>query len=1247
VKEIRRQVAAGLSLALAAFMAIACVAPGGPEKIRDPRFSPDAAAVPARPALDATAPPPLPAPVAARCLPARAEPLPARTTAMRAADPTSDPNVAGPIRPATDTTMFTADLFNLFRSHCGGCHVETKLGNFQATLRTFSKSIDSKVMASIKSDDTAHFMPPPAAGGKPFSTRPAGDPVRELATLLDLWIAQGKSDDGFVIAKANDNVASVKDPTDPLGYALTPTVGQGLTNLGDCIPEKGLLATSTTEMDALDANFAAATTLPTTLAETDLVTWDGESLARRGLIAFAPAYPLWSDDAAKIRHIRLPRGTKIGFDATTQTFSFPPHTRFYKTFLKEVIDRDGNRSYRKIETRIILARPDHLREDDTAEVTSLFGTYIWNADETEATLLRDPLRNGQPFRDRLIQYVTDEPKDEEIRRLNPDGAQFVREVENPGLVRHYAVPGGARCLECHMGSPNKNAILGFSPLQIARRPSGTGGVIEPVNDDELSQLARFIDYGLFDGLDKPEDVLPLERSQGARPPRNEHELRAQGYMLGACSGCHNPRGFPSVKSPEIRDMLDFLPSATGGIFQFPLERTSPLRRRGADQNVPMPYITPSLREYPVAAAGTPNWTPKWVDCKSVNWKACLDKKSTGILHVDAPWRSLLYRNVDAPFAYADDYVVFPRMPMHGAGHDCRAPRLFGKWMVSVPAVRKHPDIPEDAVPGGTGEVDREAQPYTEVKPGEPGYDAAAAAAKKRLDTYEQSARYQYCPDTTDIVDRKVLQRANAGDPLVPPADDVFDPKDLNVMLMPGTGVPIRPHWVTTDLTDPAGDWFPRRPDWKDALVDGMVAATGLSESQKQEQAEVLAILSKVKIDDALRRFALGKQPFGLWTEKAGCDFAGQAKADAFAGEQRPRWMALRPPRADAPVYQVSPGEAIYTAICFNCHGPNADSKGLMSEAIMLMTGGDARVANFRDGLFGPVDAPGKNVSRVFANLGQAGVNAEDWGARYMAWMALGGTRRQLPNALLNIVATTPVLGAQRSGRRINPEGSPNMLKLAQELCTHVLPAHVSTSGSLNKFLSTGIFDWGEQTGLLDGNGDAEMWQRLCSLNNRAVVRVPFVNEWKDEMRDLEIDPVHSLYWADAYPVDADVMDHRGRIQKGVRPDNLMPLCLRKPGDPKQALLAERYRTSRPVGGASGASIPYCPESLFEAGDKWRLQSSFDQDTQRFDLADVRRWAIRGAVNAGLAVYLYLDQLERGSITPSPPFNRCEQLARAR
>jgi mono/diheme cytochrome c family protein len=761
-------------------------------------------------------------------------------------------------------------------------------------------------------------------------------------------------------------------------------------------------------------------------------------------------------------------------------------------------------------------------------------------------------------------------------------------------------------------------------------------------------------------MTSPAEVLPLERSQGDRQPRNEHELKAQGYMLGACANCHNPRGFPSIKSPELKSILDMFPSGTGGVFQCPLERFSPLRKRGFGQDVPMPYITPSLREYPVDREATDNWTPKWFDCATKPvWKDCLTRGSSRYRHLEAPWRSLLYRNVDTPYTYVDDFVVFPRMPMHGPGFDCRLPGIMGDWMVSVPAVRKNTEAAEDTVPGGEFPADREPQPYREVRPGESGYDQAVAAAAERLKQYHEGGRYGTCSETTDIVDPVV--RGNPGDPLVPEPGDVWGGEDKQTLVVPNTRVPLRPHWVVTDLTEPGGDWNPRRANWADFLVKGTSPSDPVGGTDEQahtirrQRTAVRDALAVAKITPALRSLSLASQPFGLWEAKPDCAdaLARFPTAGSIPQGQRPRWLERSKPPAEARLYTQSPGQAVYATICVNCHGPAADSKGLMSEAIMLMSGGEARVANFRDGLFGPVSDPGGNRDRVFGSMTVSGATAEEVAARYMSWMALGGTEQRLPQAVLNIVATTRVLGKTRAGNKISPKGSPNMLELARELCAHTLPAFPSDPVELDLNLRSGsIVDWGARTGLIDDNLDAEMWQRLCAQDNRQIVRVPFAI-WTGDTPRVGLTATESLYFADGYPADAEVMDQRGRVQKGITPDNLFPLCIRTPS-PAEKPAADKWLAEHPVGGPGGPPIPYCPEKLFEPGEpgpedppgvvpqRWKLKTQI-LDNQNTVLIDVERWSLRGAINAGIAVFLYLDQLERGAVQPLPPYNKCEEL----
>jgi hypothetical protein len=71
--------------------------------------------------------------------------------------------------------------------------------------------------------------------------------------------------------------------------------------------------------------------------------------------------------------------------------------------------------------------------------------------------------------------------------------------------------------------------------------------------------------------------------------------------------------------------------------------------------------------------------------------------------------------------------------------------------------------------------------------------------------------------------------------------------------------------------------------------------------------------------------------------------------------------------------------------------------------------------------------------------------------------------------------------------------------------------------------------------------------------------------------------------------------------------------------------------------------PYCPDDLFAGNDKWKLASIPNPDSPALPriLTDAKKWAQRGAVNAALSVFLYLDAIERGTVVPQPAFNKCE------
>ena len=197
-------------------------------------------------------------------------------------------------------------------------------------------------------------MPPPP-NGKPYSTRTGNDPVIVLVKYLEAWMAAGRPRDVFTVE--TEMVATAAATS---GYTFTPAVAAAFTNLGNCVTNAAGFQTSTSGMmESMDELFAGAEALPQTLAETDLTTFDSETLATTGVIAYVPTYPLWSAGSGKLRHIRVPRGQHVTFDKATQSFQIPPNTRFYKTFFRKVdrprrprdLAQDGDAPHRRASRR--------------------------------------------------------------------------------------------------------------------------------------------------------------------------------------------------------------------------------------------------------------------------------------------------------------------------------------------------------------------------------------------------------------------------------------------------------------------------------------------------------------------------------------------------------------------------------------------------------------------------------------------------------------------------------------------------------------------------------------------------------------------------------------------------------------------------------------------------------------------------------------------------------------------------------
>ncbi|HKP59426.1 MAG TPA: hypothetical protein VJV78_22030 [Polyangiales bacterium] len=186
---------------------------------------------------------------------------------------------------------------------------------------------------------------------------------------------------------------------------------EGDGSVGDSVPD--------TVVDECKAQSEASLDgLPLDLACTGLFADGGSDKTADGVYAFAPAFPLWSDNAGKKRWIKLPAGQKI--DSSDQSrWRFPLGTKFWKQF-----DANGAR----VETRIF----QKVRADRWVSTT-----YIWDAEGKHA--MREDL-----------------------------GRELVRNGVN------YRVPAKSLCDDCHEGHPDN--VLGFEAVSLGMPGADQNGL---------------------------------------------------------------------------------------------------------------------------------------------------------------------------------------------------------------------------------------------------------------------------------------------------------------------------------------------------------------------------------------------------------------------------------------------------------------------------------------------------------------------------------------------------------------------------------------------------------------------------------------------------------------------------------------------------------------------------------------------------------------------------------------------------
>jgi len=154
------------------------------------------------------------------------------------------------------------------------------------------------------------------------------------------------------------------------------------------------------------------------LSQTGLYTDTAQKVLAVDALAFRPAFPLWSDGAAKERWVRLPPNTTI--DTTDPDhWILPVGAQLFKEF-----SLDGKR----LETRLV----ERVAATGKLEADYWLGAFLWRDDESDADFVEA-------------------------------GASNVRATS-------HDVPSAEACWSCHIGEPGH--ALGFTALQLSHELGG-------------------------------------------------------------------------------------------------------------------------------------------------------------------------------------------------------------------------------------------------------------------------------------------------------------------------------------------------------------------------------------------------------------------------------------------------------------------------------------------------------------------------------------------------------------------------------------------------------------------------------------------------------------------------------------------------------------------------------------------------------------------------------------------------------
>jgi len=250
---------------------------------------------------------------------------------------------------------------------------------------------------------------------------------------------------------------------------------------------------------------ATSQTPPERLSQYGLFVGNGGSQEpAEGVIPYDLNSALFSDYALKYRFLRLPPGTHATY-SDRDAFEFPVGTMIAKTFAYPRDARDPTLGRRLIETRIL--------ERKSEGWVGL--PYIWNAEQTEATL---ELAGGT----------------QDVEWIHGDGKP---------RTNNYIIPNANQCKGCHKAGETVTPI-GPKARHLNRDFAYSSGV--------ENQLEHWTRQGALSGA--PPAAQAPKLAVWDDPKSGTLEARARAWLEINCAHCHNPDG------PARNSGLDLLAS---------------------------------------------------------------------------------------------------------------------------------------------------------------------------------------------------------------------------------------------------------------------------------------------------------------------------------------------------------------------------------------------------------------------------------------------------------------------------------------------------------------------------------------------------------------------------------------------------------------------------------------------------------------------------------------------------------------